>query len=81
MSERLVSRLVQIANIKTEDTVVEIGPGRGIITAELARRAGRVIAIEKDPRLVSSLRERFRRSSNVEIVAGDFLSYRMLYYI
>jgi 23S rRNA (adenine-N6)-dimethyltransferase len=76
-SERLVSKLVDIANLTTDDTVIDIGAGRGIITAEVARRAQRVIAIEKDPRLVRGLRERFRKSENVEIVADDFLTYRI----
>jgi 23S rRNA (adenine-N6)-dimethyltransferase len=76
-SERLVRKLVDIANIKADDTVIDIGAGRGIITAELARRARRVIAIEKDPRLVRVLRERFHTTSNVEIVGDDFLTYRI----
>jgi 23S rRNA (adenine-N6)-dimethyltransferase len=61
--------------IGPSDIVYEIGPGSGIITAELATVAGRVIAIERDPELVRRLRERFRSRNNVEIVEGDFLAY------
>lgn len=71
----LVRRLVRIAGIGASDTVYEIGPGKGIITAELARVARKVIAIEKDPRLVGALRHEFRGRSNVEIVGKDFLGY------
>jgi 23S rRNA (adenine-N6)-dimethyltransferase len=55
--------------------VYEIGAGNGIITAELASVARRVIAIEKDPELVRRLRERFRSRDNVEILERDFLAY------
>jgi 23S rRNA (adenine-N6)-dimethyltransferase len=57
------------------DIVYEIGPGNGILTAELARIARQVIAIEKDPDLVHRLRERFRPLGNVEIVEQDFVDY------
>ena len=74
-SPRLVQRLVAMSTIGPSDTVYEIGPGNGIITAALARVATRVIAIEKDPELVRRLRERFRLLDNVEIVEKDFLAY------
>lgn len=73
----LVRRLVQIAKFDPSDIVYEIGPGRGIITAELARRAARVVAVEKDRVLAQRLRERFRGERNVEIVDGDFLDLRV----
>jgi 23S rRNA (adenine-N6)-dimethyltransferase len=68
---------VGASTIGGADTVYEIGPGRGIITAELARRAGRVIAVEKDAWLVRRLRERFSGTANIEIVENDFLRYRI----
>ena len=64
-----------MTTIGPSDTVYEIGPGNGIITAELAGIARRVVAIEKDPELVRGLRERFRALENVEIVEEDFLDY------
>jgi len=74
-SPKLVRRLVGMSTIGPSDTVYEIGPGNGIITAALARVAGQVIAIEKDPALVRRLRERFRPVDKVEIVEKDFLKY------
>jgi 23S rRNA (adenine-N6)-dimethyltransferase len=74
-SPKLVRRLIRMSSIGPSDTVYEIGPGNGIITAALAHVAGHVIAIEKDPALVHCLRERFRVSDNVEIVEKDFLAY------
>ena len=74
-SPKLARRLVCMSTIGPRDTVYEIGPGNGIITAALASVAGHVIAIEKDPVLVCRLRERFRPLENVEIVEKDFLVY------
>jgi len=74
-SPKLARRLVSMSTIGPCDTVYEIGPGNGIITAALASVARRVIAIEKDPELVRILRERFRPFDNVEIVEKNFLDY------
>jgi 23S rRNA (adenine-N6)-dimethyltransferase len=74
-SPKLVRRLVRMSKIGLSDTVYEIGPGNGIITAALANVAGQVIAIEKDPELIRHLRQRFCAVQNVEIVEEDFLSY------
>ena len=74
-SPKLVRRLVRMSKIGLSDTVYEIGPGNGIITAALANVARQVIAIEKDPELVRHLRQRFYAVENVAIVEKDFLSY------
>ena len=74
-SPALVRQLIGMSTIGPSDRVYEIGPGNGIITAELAGIARRVVAIEKDPELVRRLRERFRALENVEIVEADFLAY------
>jgi len=52
---------------------LEPGPGRGTLTRLLIEKAGRVIAVEKDPRLVSELRDTFRNHPNLTIVEGDVL--------
>ena len=74
-SPKLVQRLIRMSSIGPSDTVYEIGPGNGIITAALATVAKQVIAIEKDPALVRKLRDRCRLFDNVEIVEKDFLAY------
>jgi 23S rRNA (adenine-N6)-dimethyltransferase len=74
-SPGLVSRLVARSSIGPSDVVYEIGPGKGIITAELVRAAEKVVAIEKDPKLVRRLRERFRGVENIEIIEEDFLQF------
>ena len=67
---RLLSRIADALEAGPGDTVLEIGPGLGGLTAPLRERAGRVIAIEKDRDLVPDLRSRF---PNVEVIEGDAL--------
>ena len=63
--------ILQAACLTHEDTVVEVGPGRGVLTAELVRQARRVVALELDAALVQRLRERFQGVTNLEVVEGD----------
>ena len=64
------------AEIRDEETVVEIGAGTGLLTGLLAERAGRLIAVEVDDRLASQLRQRFSEHENVTVVASDVLEIR-----
>jgi 16S rRNA A1518/A1519 N6-dimethyltransferase RsmA/KsgA/DIM1 with predicted DNA glycosylase/AP lyase activity len=72
---RLVVSIVADSSIGKDDVVYEIGPGDGIITKELAARAGTVIAIEKDSALAAELQRKFHGTKNAHIYAGDFLKY------
>lgn len=76
-SPSLARSLLTSSSIGSKDLVYEIGPGRGILTAELARIADRVIAIEKDPDLSQLLRRRFQDVDHVTIVTADYLNYRI----
>ena len=53
--------------------MVEIGPGQGALTKTLAKRAGRLIAIELDRLMATELRYNYSRFPNVEILEGDIL--------
>ena len=76
-SSKLVRLLLDTSSIESSDTVYEIGPGRGIITAELAQIACHVISIEKDPELAQQLCRRFESFRNVHIITNDFLQYHI----
>src|SRR5215207_3953767 len=67
---KLLWRIADALEAGPADTVLEIGPGRGGLTAPLSEMAGRVIAIEKDRDLVPDLRSRF---PNIEVIEGDAL--------
>ena len=74
-SPRLVERLLDHSGIGADDLVIEIGPGRGVITERLAMRCRQVLAVEQDPILVEELRVQFAQAPNVALFAGDFLSF------
>lgn len=76
-SPEFVKGLIDKTNIGASDLVVEIGPGKGIITKLLVSRVGRVIAIEMDDRLFTDLRKHFQGDSNVEIIKADFLKWNL----
>jgi 16S rRNA (adenine1518-N6/adenine1519-N6)-dimethyltransferase len=71
----IIRRIVALAEPARDETVVEIGAGLGSMTEELAKRAGRVIALEVDQRLVGVLRERFAGQDRVEVLQMDVLKY------
>jgi 16S rRNA (adenine1518-N6/adenine1519-N6)-dimethyltransferase len=70
---RSLERIVEALDPQPDDTVVEIGPGRGALTSLLAARCRRLIAIEIDRDLVRLLQEQFQDRPGVEIVDGDAL--------
>ena len=71
----IVRKIVAVAELGPSDHVLEIGPGRGILTEALCHVARRVTAIEVDPRLHAYLETRKSELSNVELVCEDALVY------
>jgi 16S rRNA (adenine1518-N6/adenine1519-N6)-dimethyltransferase len=66
--------IVEALGDVSQNTVLEIGPGRGVLTSLLARRTRRLIAVELDRVLAAQLRLRFGMFPNVEIIEADILS-------
>jgi 16S rRNA (adenine1518-N6/adenine1519-N6)-dimethyltransferase len=73
VDRRVLHRIIAAAQLAPEDTVIEIGPGLGILTRALARRVSKVIAVEADSRLISALRENMAAADNLHIVEADIL--------
>ena len=73
INTRILRRIADAAELSPDETVIEIGAGLGGLSAELAARAGRVIAIELDEALADYLRQRFA-GTHVLIVQGDALA-------
>jgi len=71
----IVRKIVALAELTPADAVLEIGPGRGILTEALCRVTGHVTAIEVDPRLHAYLAEREPRFPNLTLVLGDAMTY------
>jgi 16S rRNA (adenine1518-N6/adenine1519-N6)-dimethyltransferase len=69
----VVDKIINAAELNSNDLVVEIGPGTGNLTSKLAEKAGRVIAIEKDSGLISELKNKYRDRAGIEIIEEDVL--------
>jgi len=67
------ARIVAAAELTPADTVLEVGPGPGVLTELIAQQAGRVVTVELDDRLIPILRERFAGQPHVSIVYADIL--------
>lgn len=65
--------IIDGSEIGPEDLVIEIGPGIGVLTAEAAQRAAKVIAVEIDRKLIPILQETLAEFSNVEVINNDIL--------
>ena len=70
----LVERMVRQAGVEKDDTVLEIGPGLGILTSELLRKAGHVVAVELDRSLAAHLQGAFGEFANFELVHANALT-------
>lgn len=81
IDKRAISKFLKAADVNSEEVVLEIGPGTGILTRELAKKAKKVIAVEKDPKMVEILKETLVGINNVEIVNQDILKFDTKYKI
>lgn len=70
-----LEKIIVAARISGDDRVLEIGPGLGHLTRMIAARAGTVLALELDDRLIPALRAEFSASPHVEIVHADALTF------
>ena len=73
VDKAVLAKIIETADLKANDVVLEIGPGLGTLTIELAKRVNRVIAVEKDLGMVEILKETTKDFKNIEIVHGDIL--------
>lgn len=71
----IVRKIVALADITSNDSALEIGSGRGILTEALCKAAGQVTAVEVDPRLYEYLAERQAQCPNLTLVLDDALVY------
>jgi len=76
IDEKILDRMVQYGEIAENDVVLDVGAGRGELTVKLAERAGKVIAVELDPKLAEEARRRLKGYDNVELLVGDILKLK-----
>lgn len=80
-SRHILEEIVATANIQKSETILEIGPGKGVLTEALLTAGGKVIAVEKDTRAHELLMERFRKEigdGSLHLVLGDVLDQKAL---
>ena len=73
IDDEAVSGIVEAAKVSKEDLIIEIGPGLGTLTKELLEKAGKVVCIELDKRMIEILNDRFSMYNNFEIINDDVL--------
>lgn len=70
---KIIKKIIECAKIEKKDVVLEIGPGLGALTKELAKKAKSVFAIEKDGRIIPALKKNMAGAKNIVIIKGDIL--------
>lgn len=75
LDSKIAKKIIEISNIKDEDTVIEIGAGLGALTIPAARRAKKVVAIENDKNMCNLLKKKLElnRVANVDIIQNNIL--------
>ena len=73
IDDEAVAGIVEAANVSKDDLIIEIGPGLGTLTKELLDRAGKVICIELDKRMIEILNDRFSMYDNFKVLNDDVL--------
>jgi len=76
IDQKTLNKIIMAADLKPEDVVLEIGPGIGTLTQELAKRVKEVVAVEKDRNMVEILKETLKDFDNVQIIQADILKIK-----
>ncbi|MCI8655531.1 MAG: 16S rRNA (adenine(1518)-N(6)/adenine(1519)-N(6))-dimethyltransferase RsmA [Clostridia bacterium] len=77
INEEVVEKIIESADIKEDELVIEIGPGLGTLTKRLLEKAGKVICIELDTNMIKILEDRFSLYKNFEIINEDVLKVNL----
>ena len=73
--KKKVKEIINAAEIKPWETILEIGPGLGVLTEELVKKAKKVVAVEKDLKMVEILKKTLKNFKNIEIINKDILEF------
>lgn len=75
--ELLLADIVSHANVRSDECVLEVGPGLGALSVELAPRCGKLLAVERDSRLTQALARMFAADERVKVAGDDILKFPM----
>ncbi len=76
VNKSILSKVIESSDLKPDDTVLEVGPGMGVLTTELAKKVKHVIAVEKDLKMLEILSDTQLHQKNIEIINADILKYQ-----
>lgn len=76
-SRKLIERIINLSNIHKQDTVIEIGTGKGHLTRTLCKKCGFLYSVEIDQRLYEQTKEKLSGCQNLKLIHGDFLKYHL----
>lgn len=77
IDDGVVERILSAAAVDKKETILEVGPGLGILTAALTQRAGQVLAVELDLRAMAFLKDNFAGQKNLALIEGDILKINL----
>ena len=77
IDDNVIENIVEAAEINEKDCVIEIGPGLGTLTSRLVEKAGKVIAIELDKKMLQILNDRFALYNNFSLINEDVLKVNL----
>ncbi len=73
ISQKALNKIIETADLSKKDIVLEIGPGLGILTQKLTKKTKKVIAVEKDKKIIEALKDIVKNYNNIKIIEGDIL--------
>lgn len=77
INEEVINQIIEKAEIDEKDLIIEIGPGLGTLTSRLLEKAGKVICVELDDRMITILNDRFKLYNNFELIHDDILKVNL----
>ena len=77
INDEIINKIIETANINSNDLVIEIGPGLGVLTNLLLEKSNNVIAVELDKRMITILQDRFKENENLQIINEDILKVNL----
>jgi len=74
-NQDIVQKIIQAAEIESKDQILEIGPGKGVLTEPLLQTGAKIFAIEKDPEMINFLQEKFKDNSQLILIQADIRDF------
>jgi len=76
-NKKTIQKIISISAIDENETIVELGAGKGALTEELAKKSGNILAVEHDHKYVNDLQRKFMLRDNVKVIQQDIMEFRL----